>query len=100
MVIAIINGHYDVAALLLEKGADPNVADSVGMAALYAAVDMHTLDPLVNRPPTRVSGSVDAVEMVRLLLQHRARSTPGSRRRCWRGSTTSAIRRSARARRR
>lgn len=32
LAIAIINAHYDVAAMLSEKGADPNVADVVGMA--------------------------------------------------------------------
>ena len=35
---AILNGHFDTAAMLTEKGADPNIADSTGMAALYAAV--------------------------------------------------------------
>ena len=34
LVIAIINGHYDVAGVLLDKGADPNVADVAGRAAL------------------------------------------------------------------
>ena len=38
--LAIINLHYDLATLLLNRGADPNVADSTGMTALYAAVDM------------------------------------------------------------
>jgi len=33
LVLAIINGHYDTAAVLLEKGADPNIGDSAGMAA-------------------------------------------------------------------
>jgi ankyrin repeat protein len=42
LVIAIINAHYDVAALLIDKGANPNLGDSAGMAALYAAVDMRT----------------------------------------------------------
>src|SRR5262249_37102109 len=28
LVLAIMNSHYDTAATLLEKGADPNVADS------------------------------------------------------------------------
>jgi ankyrin repeat protein len=72
MVIAIINAHYDVAALLAEHGADPEVADSSGMAALYAAVDMHTLDPMVNRPPPRQTGEMDAVELVKVLLAHQA----------------------------
>ena len=37
LVVAIINAHYDFAAMLLDKGADPNVADSTGTAALYCA---------------------------------------------------------------
>jgi ankyrin repeat protein len=72
VVMAIINAHYDVAALLVEKGADPNVADVSGMTALYAAVDMHTLDPLVNRPAPIPSGRMDAVDLVKVLLAHRA----------------------------
>jgi ankyrin repeat protein len=68
MVIAVINAHYDVAALLAEKGADPEIGDTSGMAALYAAVDMHTLDPLVNRPPPRTTGELDAVDFVKALL--------------------------------
>jgi ankyrin repeat protein len=30
LVVAIINAHYDFASMLLDKGADPNVADSTG----------------------------------------------------------------------
>ena len=30
MLMAIINGHYDVAAFLLDQGADPNIADETG----------------------------------------------------------------------
>jgi len=72
VVIAVINGHYDVAAMLVEHGADPNLADVTGMAALYATVDLHTLDPLVNRPPPRTTGALDAVDLVRVLLAHKA----------------------------
>ena len=49
-MLAIINAHYDLAAMLIDKGADPNLADSTGMAALYAAVDMNTLDETPGRP--------------------------------------------------
>jgi ankyrin repeat protein len=72
LVFAIINGHYDLAAVLLEKGADPNVADSTGMAALYAAVDMHTLPFMHGRPAPKVTGKLDAVGMVTVLLAHGA----------------------------
>ncbi len=69
LVMATVNVHYDVAALLLETGADPNVADASGMAALYAAVDMHTTGPLINRPSRKPTGDLDAVELVKLILK-------------------------------
>ena len=49
VLMAMINGHYDFAAFLLDQGADPNLADETGRTALYAAVDMHTM-PASNRP--------------------------------------------------
>jgi len=36
---AAINGQFDVAMKLLEKGADPNFADKRGMTPLYAAIN-------------------------------------------------------------
>ena len=50
LMYAIINAHFDTAAVLIEKGADPNVADSTGTTALYSAVDMHTMGPMLSRP--------------------------------------------------
>ncbi|MEO8099294.1 MAG: ankyrin repeat domain-containing protein [Acidobacteriota bacterium] len=50
MVMAIINGHYDVAAYLADKGANPNLADDTGRTALFSAVDFNTM-PQDNRPP-------------------------------------------------
>jgi ankyrin repeat protein len=68
LVLAIINDHYDLGAMLLEKGADPNIADSTGMAALYAAVDMHTLTAYIGRPEPKLPDQLDSLDMVRLLL--------------------------------
>jgi ankyrin repeat protein len=39
MVEAIMNGHYDVAKYLLDKGADPNIPAITGLTALYATID-------------------------------------------------------------
>ena len=72
LVLAIINAHYDLAALLLEKGADPNVADVTGMAALYAAVDMHTLPWAHGRAAPKSSDQLDALEVMRTLLSNGA----------------------------
>jgi ankyrin repeat protein len=68
MVLAIINGHYELAAMLLEKGANPNVADSAGMGALYAAVDMHTLQFMHGRPRSKAPDQLSSLDMVKLLL--------------------------------
>ena len=49
LIMALINGHFDVAGLLIERGADVNMPDKVGRTALWAAVDAHTM-PASNRP--------------------------------------------------
>lgn len=72
MVFAIINAHYDVAAALMDKGADPNIGDSTGMAALYATVDMNTLPFMHNRPPSKPSEKLDAMDLAKVLLSHGA----------------------------
>jgi ankyrin repeat protein len=70
MVNAIINGHYDAAGFLLDKGADPNQVDKSGRAALYAAVDMHTM-PASNRPSPDESGNdMSSLDLIKSLLAH------------------------------
>ncbi|MGE0363848.1 MAG: ankyrin repeat domain-containing protein [Vicinamibacterales bacterium] len=40
MLIAAINGHYDLVGYFLDQGADPNVASDAGMAPLYAVLNV------------------------------------------------------------
>jgi ankyrin repeat protein len=71
--IAIINAHYEFAAMLLEAGADPNVVDTeAGMGPLYAAVDMHRLAVGHGRPNPRPVGVMTAVDIVKKLIEHGA----------------------------
>jgi ankyrin repeat protein len=72
LVLAIMNAHYEFAAMLLEKAADPNVADEAGMAPLYAAVDMHTQRWMFGRPLPKLTGAMTAADMVKRLLAHGA----------------------------
>jgi ankyrin repeat protein len=69
LILAIVNAKFDTAVALLDKGANPNVQDEMGMTALYAAVDMHTLSPMMGRPAPPLRDSIDAVEMARVLLK-------------------------------
>jgi ankyrin repeat protein len=72
MLLATINGHYDVAAFLLDQGGDPNIADETGRTALYAAVDMHTM-PESNRPsPRETDNNLTSMDLIRSLLAHGA----------------------------
>ena len=73
LVVAIINANYDVAAALVEKGADPNIGDKEAkMAALYAAVDMDRLAIGHGRPNPKPSGGLTAVDLIKQLLAHGA----------------------------
>jgi ankyrin repeat protein len=68
-LMAIINGHYDVAALLVDKGADPNIADDTGRAPLFSAIDFNTM-PQDNRPspPDVIHEEVSALALSQKLL--------------------------------
>ena len=73
LVIAIINANYDFASMLLDAGADPNVVDKdAAMGPLYAAIDMHRLAVGHGRPNPKPSGPLDAVDVVRKLLEKKA----------------------------
>jgi ankyrin repeat protein len=43
LLIAIVNGHYELASMLLENGANPSVASSNGRTPLYAAIDLRNV---------------------------------------------------------
>jgi uncharacterized protein len=71
-VLALINGHYDVAAKLVEAGIDPNLVDYTGRGALYAAIDFNTM-PSSNRPaPKVIENSMSALDVARMLLERGA----------------------------
>jgi len=70
--LSIINLHYDLASLLLNKGADPNIGDNSGMTALYAAVDMRAPANMMTRPDPKLRAEIDAAGMVKVLLAHGA----------------------------
>ena len=61
-----------MAGALVEKGADPNIADSSGMAALYAAAEMNTVGEIYGRPQRKLPDTLDALALTRLLLAHGA----------------------------
>ena len=60
-----MNGYLDIAELLLDSGADPNVADRFGRTVLFVATDMNTLDSNP-RPPPKINSRQTPVGLVKL----------------------------------
>lgn len=68
LLIAIINGHYDVAYKLAEAGANVNVNDDTNRSPLYAAVDFNIMRES-NRPsPDVFTNDHTAFDLIGLLL--------------------------------
>jgi ankyrin repeat protein len=62
---AIYNDHYDLAAILVERKANPD-------GALYLAVEMRNLDYFGNRPRKPVSDKLDELAFIKFMLDHGA----------------------------
>jgi ankyrin repeat protein len=69
MIIALLNGHFDVAGLLIDRGADLNMQDEVGQTALWAAVDAHTMPDSNRPPPTEMDDKLSAWDIVEKLVK-------------------------------
>lgn len=52
LLIATINGHFDMAMELLERGADPNLASDAGATPLYGAINLQWIPKSFYPHPT------------------------------------------------
>jgi ankyrin repeat protein len=69
LIIALTNGHFDVAGRLIDYGADLNMQDEVGQTALWAAVDAHTMPDSNRPPPTEMDDTLSAWDIVVKLVE-------------------------------
>jgi ankyrin repeat protein len=67
LVLAVINAHYELAAVLLEHGADPN-ADAQGWAALHQIAWSRRHNAGFNLPGPVQTGNVDSLDLARRLV--------------------------------
>lgn len=69
LVVATVNGHFDVGVYLLEHGADPNLATDNGLAPLYGTLNVQWA-PKANYPQPRayLQQSVTHIEFMKQLL--------------------------------
>jgi ankyrin repeat protein len=72
LVMAIINGHFDAGKLLVDHGADPNLASQDGLAPLYAVIDAQWA-PVAGGPvPATAREKISYLELMKALLDHGA----------------------------
>ena len=69
MLVAVINGHYDLARDLLERGADPNVTSDDGAAPLFAVLNIEwSLRTWYPQPAAFRQQETSYLELMQLLL--------------------------------
>ena len=66
LVLAVTNAHYELAAVLLERGADPNAA-AQGWTALHQLAWSRRWNMGFNLPGPEQTGDLDSLELVRKL---------------------------------
>jgi ankyrin repeat protein len=67
LVVSLMNQHYSFAKFLLDRGANPNLADVKGRAALYAAIDARNEDYSA-MPARKGDDPLPSLEIVKALL--------------------------------
>ncbi|HZL93939.1 MAG TPA: ankyrin repeat domain-containing protein, partial [Vicinamibacterales bacterium] len=67
LVLSVMNAHYELAGLLLERGANPN-ADAQGWTALHQIAWSRRHNAGFNLPGPVQTGNLDSLELVRQLV--------------------------------
>jgi uncharacterized protein len=71
LVLAVANAHFELAAYLLEAGANPNAAEQ-GWTALHQITWVRNPGTGDNKPAPEGSGTMSSLDVVRQLISHGA----------------------------
>ena len=72
LVMAVVNGHLDLAMRLLERRADPRLATLTGLTALYAAVDVQWAPHASYPQPVTEGEKTSYLDLMKALLERGA----------------------------
>ena len=84
LLVALINGHFDVAAYLLDHGADANLVSDAGVSPLYATLNVQWA-PIAAYPQPRahLQQSRTYLDVMRLLIEKGADPNQRLKRKVW-----------------
>ena len=84
LLVAVINGHFDLAAMLIEKGANVNLVSDAGVSPLYATLNVQWA-PIAAYPQPRshLQQTRTYLELMKLLLDRGADPNVRLQRKVW-----------------
>ncbi len=84
LLVALINGHFDIAASLLDLGANPNLTSAAGVSPLYATLNVRWA-PIAAYPQPRahLQQSHSYLDILKTLLQKGADPNTRINRKVW-----------------
>ena len=83
LILALINGHYDLASFLLERGADPKLATSDGVSPLFALIDVQWAPHTWYPQPVIANEHVAYLDLAKELLKRGADPNAAIAKRLW-----------------
>jgi ankyrin repeat protein len=83
LVMAAINGHWDLAMYLVGRGANPNLANADGLAPLYAVIDAQWAPIGGSANPQTGQEKTSHVDLMRALLEKGANPNARLGRKLW-----------------
>lgn len=83
IIVAISNGHYDLAKYLLDRGADPNLVNLDGLGALYALVETQWAPATATPRPIVTQERIGYLDLMKALLDRGADPNARLRRKLW-----------------
>ena len=70
MIVAAVNGHFDLVSMLLDKGANPNLVSEAGMFPLYAVINTQWQPrSFYPQPRAYLQQKTDYLALVKKLLE-------------------------------
>ena len=84
LLIATLNGHFDLAKTLLDRGADPNLASENGATPLYAVLNCEWAPKsLYPQPRAHLNQKVSYLDLMTALLDKGANPNARLRKKVW-----------------